>query len=48
MSDTPKRTVRVPDELWESARLVAEADELTVSQLIRALLRGYIVGRRDA
>ena len=38
---TPARAVRVPDELWESARARAAAEGRTLTDVIRAALRAY-------
>lgn len=42
MTDTPKRTVRVPDELWELARVVADMNDETLSDAIRDMLADYV------
>jgi len=38
---TPLRNVRVEDELWERARVAAEARETDVSTVIRRALETY-------
>lgn len=38
---TPKHSVRVPDDLWESARRAAEAQGTTVSAVVVQALRRY-------
>lgn len=40
--NTPRRTIRVPDELWEAAQAVALARGETVSDIIRQTLAGYV------
>jgi|GEM_PF-6774471 hypothetical protein len=45
MADKKIRTVRVSDELWERARIVAAAEGRQVSDLIRHWLTDYTAGR---
>jgi predicted transcriptional regulator len=44
----PFRGVRVADDLWEAAKAVAEANDETVSQVIRRALRAYVDNDTDA
>lgn len=39
---TTLRNVRVADELWDAARAVADEQEETVSEVIRAALTEYV------
>lgn len=39
---TPQRTIRVPDELWDAAKSKAEAQDETVSDVIRRALERYV------
>lgn len=39
---TPRRTVRIDDELWEDAQLVAKQRDEDLSDIIRQALRRYI------
>ena len=39
---TPKRDVRISDELWERAKSAAKQESCTVSALIVAALESYI------
>jgi predicted transcriptional regulator len=41
MPDTP-RAIRVPDKLWEAALRCAQANEDTVSNVVRQALERYI------
>jgi predicted HicB family RNase H-like nuclease len=38
---TPQRTVRVPDDVWERAKVRAEARGETVSDVVRRALERY-------
>ena len=40
---TPVRTIRIDDALWTAAQETAERCEETVSDVVRAALRGYVV-----
>ena len=40
----PQRSMRIDNELWEAAMAKAKADGLTLSQVIRHLLKGYVEG----
>lgn len=42
MTDTPIRTVRVPNEIWLPAHEVAEANGETLSVVIRRALVKYV------
>jgi hypothetical protein len=49
---TPNRTVRIPDDIWTPAVLVAQANNTTVSEVIRSLLdwwlgQGGVLPKRD-
>ena len=45
MAETPMRTVRVSDELWDAVRVKAQAADVTVSAVIVAALREYVNDR---
>lgn len=38
---TTLRNIRIDDETWTAAKVKAEANETTVSEVVRAALRGY-------
>lgn len=38
MAETPRRFVRIPDAIWESAERKAKAHNTDMSKVIRALL----------
>lgn len=42
MSNTPIRGVRVPRDVWEAARRVAEDEGTTVSEVVRRALIRYV------
>lgn len=45
----PARTVRVPDDLWDAARELAESRGDNVSNVLRDALRRYVArNQRDA
>lgn len=39
---TPKRNIRIPDDLWNEAMAVARGNDTNVSQVINEFLRDYI------
>ncbi|GAB2836258.1 hypothetical protein GCM10027176_45680 [Actinoallomurus bryophytorum] len=39
---TPNRTVRVPDEVWDDAKAKAEAEGKNVSDVVNDCLRRYL------
>lgn len=39
---TPHRTVRVPDELWEAVQRKAEAEGVTVTEVILKALERFL------
>jgi metal-responsive CopG/Arc/MetJ family transcriptional regulator len=39
---TPQRSIRIDDELWTAAQAVAQANQESVSDIIRTALRHYI------
>lgn len=41
---TTLRNVRVSDELWSAAQQQADADGLSVSEVIRSLLEAWVSG----
>ncbi|HEX6937922.1 MAG TPA: YlcI/YnfO family protein [Longimicrobiales bacterium] len=43
---TPNRTVRVPDEVWEEAKKQAAEEGKNVSDVVNDCLRRYIQRRR--
>ena len=44
MSETPRRTARVPDEVWDPAVIKAGADGTSLGAVITALLAGWLRG----
>jgi antitoxin component of RelBE/YafQ-DinJ toxin-antitoxin module len=42
---TTHRSIRVDSELWEAARIAAEAEGRNISDVIRQLLREWIASR---
>lgn len=40
--NTPIRTIRVPDYLWDAAKSAAEYEELTISDVVRDMLTQYV------
>lgn len=38
----PQRSMRVDDSLWEAAMEKAKSQDLTLSQVIRHFLKGYV------
>jgi hypothetical protein len=45
MANTPHRTVRLDDPLWEAAKTCAAAEGRTVTDVIEAALRRYVRAR---
>jgi predicted DNA-binding protein len=41
-SGTPKRSIRIPDELWQAALAVAKRRGETLNAVIRAALERYV------
>ena len=41
MANTPVRHIRIPDDIWNAARVAAESDGTTVAAVVVAYLRGY-------
>lgn len=39
---TPRRTIRVPDELWEAAKEKADSQGRTISEVIVRALERYV------
>lgn len=39
---TPRRTIRVPDTLWDAAQAKAEAEGTDVSAVLRKALERYV------
>lgn len=39
---TPRRTIRVPDDLWHTAKLAAAREGRTVTEVVNDALRDYI------
>lgn len=39
---TPRRTIRVPDALWDAAQVKADAEGTDVSTVIRKALERYV------
>lgn len=44
MSDTPRRSIRLDDELWNALLVKAAAQDTTASEVIRGLLAGWVNG----
>lgn len=42
----PMRTIRIPDELWAAAQAKAEAEGVTVSEVVRRELERWVRKRR--
>jgi antitoxin component of RelBE/YafQ-DinJ toxin-antitoxin module len=42
MGKTPMRTIRISDELWTAALAVANANGVTVSDVVRNALTAYV------
>lgn len=42
---TPKRGIRVDDDLWEAVRKATLEDETTISDVVRDALRDYLAKR---
>ncbi|MGB3013237.1 MAG: hypothetical protein WBB41_01340 [Candidatus Nanopelagicales bacterium] len=47
MSHTPRRTVRFSDEEWSAGHTKAQAQGDTLTDVLRRLLSGYLVGHSD-
>ena len=45
---TPQRTIRVPDELWDEAKAIADREDETLSDVIRKALERYVKRHRQA
>lgn len=43
---TPRRTIRVPDALWDAAQAKAEQEGTDVSAVIRKALERYVRSKR--
>lgn len=44
---TPKRSIRIEDELWNEARLLAREADDNLSEVIREALLNYVIEHRD-
>jgi len=44
---TPRRTVRIPDTEWDAGHAKAQAQGETLTDVLRRLLAGYLVGNAD-
>lgn len=44
---TPRRTVRIPDSEWDAGHAKAQAQGETLTDVLRRLLAGYLVGNAD-
>lgn len=44
MTTTPRRTVRFSDEEWTAGHVKAKAEGQTLTEVLRRLLGGYLVG----
>jgi hypothetical protein len=40
--ETPRKTVRVPDAVWDEAKAKAEAEGKTVSDVVNDCLRSFL------
>jgi hypothetical protein len=43
----PRRTIRVPDTLWDQARDRAAGQHLDISKVVRVQLTAYLAGQLD-
>lgn len=39
---TPGRSVRVPDDLWEAVRRIADSEGVTMTEIVIRALRRYV------
>ncbi|MEU4582945.1 ribbon-helix-helix domain-containing protein [Kitasatospora aureofaciens] len=44
---TPSKNVRVPNDLWESAKAVAKSEGHSLSEVIRKMLAAYVEKRPE-
>lgn len=44
---TPRRTVRIPDSEWDAGHVKAQAEGATLTDVLRRLLAGYLVGNAE-
>ena len=44
--ETPRKTVRVPDAVWEEAKRKAAAEGKTVSDVVNECLRRYLARKK--
>lgn len=44
---TPKRSIRMPDDLWAEFQAACELAGENASEVVRGLVRGWIIGQRD-
>ena len=42
MSNTPARSIRIPDKLWVKAKIKAKKEHTTVSAVLIKALLGYV------
>jgi metal-responsive CopG/Arc/MetJ family transcriptional regulator len=42
VTNTPLRSVRVPEDLWQAATVVANRNGETISDVVREALREYV------
>ena len=47
-NETPRRTVRIPDDLWDAAVARAAAEGITASDLLRRLLAAHLESDSNA
>jgi antitoxin component of RelBE/YafQ-DinJ toxin-antitoxin module len=45
MTETPRRTIRIPDEVWIPAKRLADHLGLSISQVIRLGLESWVKKR---
>ena len=48
MASTPCRPIRIDDDLWNELLAAVQEDKLSVSEIAREALRGYLEGRKTA
>ena len=42
MNEDKSFTFRLPSEVWETIRVIAERDDLSVAQVVRKVLREFV------
>lgn len=46
MAATPCRPIRIDDELWQELLAAVQEDKVSVSEIARQALKGYLEGRK--